>query len=152
MRVTRDHASIGVPFTYTVTVANSGPVGATGVVLTVNLPAHFTISLISPSQGSCGNSGGTVTCPLGAIASSSSSIIEIQAVSDTGPVFTTTAYVSSDQSDPATGDNTVMMWMRVGEWPVDLPAISLYGLLLLASLLAAAVYINRRRNLSSSSR
>ena len=77
MRVTRDHASIGVPFTYTVTVANSGPVGATGVVLTVNLPAHFTISLISPSQGSCGNSGGTVTCPLGAIASSSSSITDM---------------------------------------------------------------------------
>jgi len=144
-------AFIGVPFTYTVTVANSGPLGATGVALTVDLPAHFTISLISPSQGSCSTASAAVTCSLGAIASSSSSIIEIQAVSDTGPVFTTTASVSSNQSDSATEDNTVMMWVRVGEWPVDLPAISVYSLLLLALLLAAAVYLSRRRMQSSSS-
>jgi hypothetical protein len=66
-------------------------------------------------------------------------------------VFTTTASVSSNQSDSATEDNTVMMWVRVGEWPVDLPAISVYSLLLLALLLAAAVYLSRRRMQSSSS-
>lgn len=55
--------------TYTVSVANAGPSEATGVVLRDTLPANIITSSIIPSQGSCTNQAGIVTCNLGTLAS-----------------------------------------------------------------------------------
>ena len=49
-------------------VANAGPSSATGVELTDTLPAGVTFDSATPSQGTCSETGGTVTCALGTIA------------------------------------------------------------------------------------
>ena len=46
-------------------VHNAGPSSATGVQLTDTLPAGVTFDSATPSQGSCSESSGTVTCALG---------------------------------------------------------------------------------------
>jgi uncharacterized repeat protein (TIGR01451 family) len=46
-------AQMANPLTYTVTVNNGGPAGATGVTLTDTLPGAVTFGSAIPSQGSC---------------------------------------------------------------------------------------------------
>ena len=53
---------------YTLTAQNAGPDDATGVELTDTLPAGVTFDSATPSQGTCSESSGTVTCALGTIA------------------------------------------------------------------------------------
>src|SRR6185369_6169882 len=50
------------PLTYTVLVTNFGPNLATGVLLTDVLPGGFSFVSAVPSQGSCANVAGTVSC------------------------------------------------------------------------------------------
>lgn len=58
---------VGGTGTYTDVVTNNGPSTATGVTLTVTLPAGVTLAGVTPSQGSCTLSGVTLTCALGTI-------------------------------------------------------------------------------------
>ncbi len=57
-----DPVTVGNNLTYTVTITNNGPGGATGVVLTDTLPVGVTFVSATPSQGSCGEASGVVTC------------------------------------------------------------------------------------------
>ena len=50
---------------YTVTVHNAGPTSALGATLTDTLPGGTAYVSAFPSQGSCSQLSGTVTCPLG---------------------------------------------------------------------------------------
>ena len=61
--------SSGGTITYTVTVTNNGPSAATGVTLNDFLPAGAFLVSASPTQGSCSQIGGTVSCALGTLAS-----------------------------------------------------------------------------------
>ena len=61
-----DPVRAGELLTYTLTIQNDGPSGATNVQLVDNLPAGVTYDSATPSQGSCSEIGATVTCPLGA--------------------------------------------------------------------------------------
>src|SRR5688572_5528668 len=60
-------APTGRNMTYTLTVANGGPETATDVVVTDTLPASVTYVSATPSQGSCTQAAGIVTCNLGTI-------------------------------------------------------------------------------------
>jgi len=71
--------TIGVNVTYTVTVTNSGPQSATGVMLSDQLPAGMTFISAAPSQGSCTGTS-IVTCDLGAMASGGSATVTIIAM------------------------------------------------------------------------
>jgi len=53
-------AQVGTPFTYTVTVSNTGPSAANGAIVTDVLPAGFTVTGIVATYGS-GAAGGTPT-------------------------------------------------------------------------------------------
>src|SRR5207302_4082967 len=59
---------LGTNLTYTVTVTNNGPSAATGVTLTDTLPAGVRFVSATPTQGTCAQASGTVTCDLGNLA------------------------------------------------------------------------------------
>ncbi|MGI8785710.1 MAG: DUF11 domain-containing protein [Acidobacteriota bacterium] len=103
--------------TYTVTISNSGPQPATGVVLTDTLPVDpagsgatiATLKSATPSQGTCGAvSGGVFTCTLGTIANGGSAtvtvVVDIDATA-VGRTATNNSSVAATSSDPDTSNN-----------------------------------------------
>ncbi|GAF69899.1 unnamed protein product, partial [marine sediment metagenome] len=74
---TPDPVNAGENITYTVTVTNNGPSDATGLVLTDTLPAGVTFGSATPTQGSCSETGGVVTCNLGSLAVGANAGVDI---------------------------------------------------------------------------
>ena len=65
-RLARTRSLVGQQLTYTLGVQNAGPVRPPPASsLSDTLPAGVTFNSATPSQGSCSQSAGTVTCPLG---------------------------------------------------------------------------------------
>ena len=63
-----DPVLVGQQLTYTLEVVNTGPQGADNVAVTDTLPTGVTFNSATPSQGSCSQSSGTVSCALGTLA------------------------------------------------------------------------------------
>jgi uncharacterized repeat protein (TIGR01451 family) len=68
LTIDQSAARDGSDWVYTIIVTNEGPSDATGVVVTDTLPTGVGFNDALPSQGSCSESGGTVTCGLGTVA------------------------------------------------------------------------------------
>ena len=100
-----DPVTVGQTLTYTITVTNNGPSGATGVTVTDTLPGSVTFVSASPTQGSCTPSSGTVTCNLGSLANGASAIITIQVTPTATGTITNSAIVTGNENDPNTGNN-----------------------------------------------
>lgn len=102
-----DPVPVSSTLTYTIEVTNNGPSDATGVTAIDLLPPGTAFVSATPTQGSCGESGGLVTCLLGAIAAGNSATITIDLVP--GPssvgVITNSVSVSGDQPDTDPADN-----------------------------------------------
>ena len=100
----------GDPLTYTLTIRNNGPFGATNTTVTNTLPAPVTFTAAMPSQGTCGTPvGSSLTCNLGLIANGGTATITINVDvldSATG-IITNIAAVDADQPDPNTSNNTL---------------------------------------------
>ena len=60
-----DPVSQGTELTYTIGVTNSGPVRATGVTLSDNLPPNVTFISATTGLGTCSETRGVVTCNIG---------------------------------------------------------------------------------------
>ena len=87
-------AEAGVPLGYQVTVINAGPSAAVNTVITDTLPAGTTL-LNLPSG--CTNSGQTLTCALGTLATGSVTTLVYQvSIPDRGGTFTNLAVATSD--------------------------------------------------------
>jgi len=110
-----DPVAVGANLNYTLTVANPGPSGSTGVTVTNTLsPGVAFVSAIS-SQGSCTQFAGIVTCNLGSIQGGTNVSISIVVVPNSVGTITNTATVSRAEADPflpnnsATSVSTVLM-------------------------------------------
>jgi len=100
-----DPVTAGANLTYTISVANNGPDGATGVTLTDDLPAEVTLVSASSSQGSCSGTA-TVTCSLGSLASAASATVTIVVTANAAGTITNTASASANEADPDAPNNT----------------------------------------------
>ncbi|MBA2373518.1 MAG: DUF11 domain-containing protein, partial [Chloroflexi bacterium] len=98
-----DPVLAGGDVTYTLTATNNGPTQATGVTITDTLPASVTF--VSASSG-CTNSGGTVTCLVGTLASGASAARTITVRTSQAGTLTNSASVKGDQYDPTSANDT----------------------------------------------
>ncbi|HUQ43029.1 MAG TPA: DUF11 domain-containing protein [Candidatus Limnocylindria bacterium] len=103
-----DPVKVNGTLTYTLVVRNNGPLAATGVTLTDQLPKGAGFGSATTTQGSCAKpSKSSITCSLGTIASGSSVTVTIT-IKPTGPgILTNSATVSATSPrDPNTANNT----------------------------------------------
>jgi uncharacterized repeat protein (TIGR01451 family) len=97
--------SVGEIVTYTLTTANAGPTAATGVTISDPIPGG--LAFVSASAG-CSNVSGTLSCPVGELASGGQATVTFTAWVLNGAAATTVsnqATVSGDQPDPTPANN-----------------------------------------------
>ena len=95
--------------TYTVTVTNTGPSSATGIILTDRLPAVMSFRSATLSQGSCSLMSDVVTCNLGTIdvGANAAVVITVTPLSaESGFSVTNTASVEAVEPDSDRTNNT----------------------------------------------
>ena len=102
-----DPVSVGSKLTYTISVSNKGPSQATGVVLSDTLPAGVSFLSAAPSQGTCSESGGIISCALGNLAANTVATVTIVVApgSTSSGNVSNTASVTGSESDPDGGNN-----------------------------------------------
>jgi uncharacterized repeat protein (TIGR01451 family) len=102
-----DPAQVGQQLTYTVTVRNDGPLGASGVILSDSLPKATGFGSATASQGSCSRTKTAVNCNLGALASGATATVTI-VVKPTrkGTINNTASVTAGSPSDPNQANNT----------------------------------------------
>ncbi len=116
-----DPVSVGANLTYTLAVTNTGPMAATGVMVTNILPASVAFVSVTSSQGTCAQNGGVIACNLGVVPGATNAIITIVVVPTiAGITLTNTATVSRGETDPYWGNNTA-----TAVTTVTTPAISI---------------------------
>jgi len=96
----------GADIVYTITVKNDGPGDATDVQVTDDVPEGTTFVSAVPSQGSCSESGGTVTCDLASLADGADATVTLTVATAEPGSVTNTATVSANEPDPDEADNS----------------------------------------------
>jgi len=105
-----DPVHTGQTLTYTLTVHNGGPLAASSVSVTDQLPRNTAFGTATATQGSCSLTQPTkriVTCSLGTIASGATVTATVMVTPPSKKTtITNTASVSSTTSDPNTANNS----------------------------------------------
>ncbi|HJQ35682.1 MAG TPA: IPTL-CTERM sorting domain-containing protein [Thermoanaerobaculia bacterium] len=99
----------GVPFSYTITIANAGPDTAVAAIWADTLPPDTTFVSVNQDNGppaSCGESSGVVTCTFLALPSGASAQFTLTITAGNTLSVTNTAIANSDSFDPNTNNNT----------------------------------------------
>ena len=105
--VSPDRIGWGELMLYTLQVTNSGPDGATGVVVTEDMPDGVGLVSMSTTQGTCAEDPQTgIVCSLDTIPSGGTATIEIQTIPSTSGWSTNTATVDANEVDPVPSNNT----------------------------------------------
>ena len=68
--------------------------------MTDTLPAGVTYQSATPSQGTCSQASGTVTCSVGSLANGGTATVAIAVTPQSAGTFTNTATVAGAQTDP----------------------------------------------------
>jgi uncharacterized repeat protein (TIGR01451 family) len=102
---------------YTITVKNSGPAGATGVTVVDTLPAG--VNFVS-ATGGVTPSNGAVTFSVGALAAGATTTLTLVVQPTTTGTIQDTATVSGDQPDPNSSNNTSSATTTVSAPSADL--------------------------------
>lgn len=103
-----DPVHVGQPLVYTVKVTNAGPLAATGVTLSDNLPKNAGFGSASTSQGTCSVKPAKrlVTCNLGNLAAGSIVTVTISVKpTSKGTISNTAQAVAASPTDPNTANN-----------------------------------------------
>jgi len=111
-----DPVPLGLDFTYTIAVTNTGMVSATNVQVADTLPAGTAFVSASGAGWNCSHNAGVVTCTRGTLAAGPASTIALVVTAPSSPgTISNTATVSSDTpdsnnaNDSATQDTTIIV-------------------------------------------
>jgi uncharacterized repeat protein (TIGR01451 family) len=104
---------IGQPITYTLTITNYGPDEATGVTVVDTLPPAVAFVSAGASQGSCSETGGTVTCSLGTMVNQAVATVAIVVTPVEAGQVVNAAQVSADQEDGDNSNNTAQAAVNI---------------------------------------
>jgi uncharacterized repeat protein (TIGR01451 family) len=118
-----DPVTVGSNLTYTITVKNNGPSGATGVTMTDPLPGTVTFVSATPSQGNCTGTA-TVTCSLGSLSNGASATVTIVVTPTQAGGISNTATVGANEADPDTSNNSATQPTTVNATIRQLTALS----------------------------
>lgn len=106
---TPNPVSVNGTLSYSVQVANNGPLNATGVTVTTNLSTgSFNFISITPSQGSCVGTT-AATCTLGAVANGANASVNVVVTPTAVGSVTLSAAASATQSDSNAGNNNAAL-------------------------------------------
>ncbi len=113
-----DPAAAGATLTYTLAITNDGPSAALSTTLTDTLPVSTTFGSATASQGSCGETGGVVTCDLGNLDSGATAAVTITVTVDptAEKTITNTATVAGEDPDPDLDDNAATTDTALGRY------------------------------------
>ncbi len=135
---TPDPVPAGGSLTYTLTVTNSGA-SSTSVVLTDVMPQGVVVASAIATQGSC-NPGATTVCNLGTLSANASTTVTIETTlaTTTAGVISNQATVAASSTDPVSSNNAATATTTV-QSAKQVPGLTFWGLLALASLLVACL-------------
>lgn len=94
---------------YTMSVTNSGPQTAASVRAILELPAGLTATSITPDQGSCTDSAGTIACTIASLESSAAATVVVDVAGPVPGTYQYTASVTSDGRDPNDSNNAASL-------------------------------------------
>ncbi len=142
VELSKSGSAVGDTVTFTLTATNNGPNGATGVVVTDNLPAGLTYV-----SNDC---GGVNTPPftwnIGNLANGATVVCNITMTADAPGDFNNTASIASTSPDPSSVNNIANATVGVDpEGPPAIPTLSGAGLAALLALIAVAAVVALRR-------
>jgi uncharacterized repeat protein (TIGR01451 family) len=93
--------------TYTLSAHNGGSSEARGVTVTDSLPAGVEYVSATPSQGSCSQAAGTVSCSLGSVAGGADATVDVSVRSPSpGTITNQATVVGDDLTDPNESNNS----------------------------------------------
>jgi uncharacterized repeat protein (TIGR01451 family) len=136
---------------YVVSVNNAGPLVATGVKATVNLPVGVTFDTTKPNN--CTVSGSVVTCLIGTVNASSAASAYFFAIVPALGSYTATATVTDSVVDILPPNNTASAPITVVTYvppqdPGDVPTLPQWGVIILGCLLFGTTLVKNRINIS----
>ena len=115
-----DPVTPGATVTYTMTVTNSGPVVASGVLATAALSTNgAAISAVTSTQGACTFVGQFASCDVGTLPSGGSATVTVDAASSVnGSVIRATLGATASQADPIPSNNAQTLATVVNAAPL----------------------------------
>jgi uncharacterized repeat protein (TIGR01451 family) len=140
-----DPVVLGDNVVYTITVTNNGPSDAAGVDVTDALPGFTTFVSATPSQGSCSQAAGIVTCPLGVMPAGSVATITVVVATTVAAVITNLATVTATTPDPVPGNNDASQDTTVASW-ADLAIAKTDGVLVVVAGTSTAYTVTLTNN------
>ena len=119
-----DPALVGVPVTYTITVAADGPGSAVDVRVSEGLTITATVDSATATQGSCNLFPHGVSCDLGAMASGTTATVTIVGTPGSTGALTSNAVVQITGVDPNPANDSALVQTTVSACPFPAPRIT----------------------------
>jgi uncharacterized repeat protein (TIGR01451 family) len=117
---TPNPVTAGHQVTYTITVTNNGPSSATGIVTsdswtaTSGIKGGTDFESVSTNQGTCTETGASISCAIGTLAPNSSATVTLVLQPRSKGTLSDTASVAGNEYDPNSANNTATVTTTVG--------------------------------------